>query len=203
MQAPFRRLRAVAAALVFALLACGPARAADPAVTQVEALDSALLQAMKSGATASAASRYDTLEPVIEAVFDLRAMTGFAVGAAWSTFSPDEQRAAVAAFKRLTVASYVHNFHAFSGERFAVDANVVVRGQDRIVQSQLVAPDRAPVSLVYRMRESGGVWKVIDIYFGAVSQLTIRRSDFSAPVAAGGAQALIEHMNSLSEDLRR
>jgi phospholipid transport system substrate-binding protein len=205
-QALFRNFHGLLAVIVLATLtalAAGPARAADPAVAQVEMLDDALLQSMKTGATASAGSRYDALEPVVESVFDLRAMTGFAVGPSWSSFSPDDQRAAIAAFKRLTVASYVHNFRAFAGERFVVDPGVVSRGQDRIVQSQLLVPDKAPVSLVYRMRESGGAWKVIDIYFGAVSQLTLRRSDFSAPVAAGGAPALIAHMNALSEDLRR
>jgi phospholipid transport system substrate-binding protein len=51
------------------------------------------------------------------------------------------------------------------------------------------------------MRESAGSWKIIDVYFGAVSQLTIRRSDFAAPVATGGAQGLIDHVNALSDAL--
>jgi phospholipid transport system substrate-binding protein len=177
--------------------------AADPAATQVESFNNALLESMKAGATVGSADRYQRLAPVIERVFDLRAMTGFAVGPAWSGFSAEEQQATIAAFTRLTVASYAHNFREFGGERFEIDPNVAARGTDKIVQTQLASPNKTPVSLVYRMRESGGAWKIIDIYYGAVSQLTIRRSDFAGPVAAGGAQALILHMNSLSEGLTK
>jgi ABC-type transporter MlaC component len=53
------------------------------------------------------------------------------------------------------------------------------------------------------MRESSGAWKIIDVYYGAVSQLTIRRSDFTAPVATGGAIGLVDHMNSLSDELTK
>jgi phospholipid transport system substrate-binding protein len=185
-------------------LAVGAASAAvDPAVIQVESFDNALLESMQAGPNASVTDRYRKLAPVIEHVFDLRAMTGFAVGPAWSSFSAEEQQATIAAFARLTIASYAHNFHEFGGERFEIDPNVATRGVDKIVQTKLISPDKTPVSLIYRMRESAGSWKIIDIYYGAISQLTIRRSDFAGPIAAGGAQGLIAHLNSLSEDLTK
>ena len=64
-------------------------------------------------------------------------------------------------------------------------------------------PKGAPVALSYRMRESAGAWRIIDVYFGAISQLTTRRSDFAAPLAAGGAKGLITHLNTLSDDLMK
>ena len=190
-------------------LAFGAARASaatDGGVTpesQIESLDNALLESMKAGATSTAASRYRNLARVVEKVFDLRAMTGFAVGSAWSGFSPDDQQTAIAAFARLTAASYAHNFHEYSGEKFEIDPNVVTRGVDKIVQTKLLSPGKEPVSLNYRMRSSANVWKIIDVYYGAISQLTIRRSDFAAPLAAGGAKGLIAHLNALSDDLIR
>ncbi len=38
------------------------------------------------------------------------------------------------------------------------------------------------------MRQSDDGWKVIDVYFNNISQLTTRRSDFAGPVASGGRQ---------------
>ena len=175
--------------------------APDPAIVQVESLDNALLDAMKSGATVGIAERSRKLAPVIESVFDLRAMTAFAVGPSWAGFSAEQQQALIAAFTRLTVASYASNFHSYGGERFDVDPTVVVRGADRIVQTHLQTPQKAPVSLVYRMHEVDGAWKIIDVYYGAVSQLSIRRSDFAASLAAGGAPELLAHLNSLTDDL--
>ena len=181
----------------------GAFAAADPAATQIESFDNALLDAMKSGDSASITERSRKLAPVIENIFDLRAMTAFAVGPPWAGFSTDQQQAAIAAFTRLTVLSFAHNFHSFGGERFELDPMVVTRGSDKIVQTHLVTPQKAPISLLYRMHEAAGSWKVIDIYYGAVSQLSIRRSDFAAPIASGGAAELIAHLNSLSEGLEK
>lgn len=174
--------------------------AADP-VAQIGRLDTALLDAMKSGETVGIKERSRKLAPVIEDVFDLRAMTAFAVGPAWAGFSADQREATIAAFTRLTIASYASNFHSFGGERFEIDPTVVARGSDRIVQTHLQTPQEAPISLVYRMHQAAGSWRIIDVYYGAVSQLSIRRSDFAASIGSGGAPELITHLNSLTEDL--
>lgn len=189
--------------LVFSPLAARPAFAADPGVVQIEAFDSALLDTMKGGKALGAKGRYRRLAPVIERTFDLPVMTKFAVGPAWSSFTPAQQQAVIEAFTRLSIASYAHNFEDFSGQRFQVDPNPVNRGPDKIVQSQMFRPNDSPVSLTYRMRESGGSWKIIDIYFGAISQLTTRRSDFAAPIAQGGAPGLLTHLNALVDNLMK
>jgi phospholipid transport system substrate-binding protein len=192
----------VCALLLVACLSGGYLHAAaDPAAAQIETFDQALLESMKAGATLSAAERYRKLEPAVARAFDLPAMTAYAVGTAWTSFTPEQQQSCIAAFTRLTVSSYAHNFREFGGERFEIDPNVSVRGSDRIVQTHLVLPHDAPVALVYRMREQAGSWKILDVYYGAISQLTTRRSDFAASVAAGGAPTLITHLNALSDDL--
>ncbi len=175
----------------------------DTAATQVQHLDTALLESMQAGSAISAGDRYHKLEPVIEQAFDLPLMTSLAVGPEWANFSAEQQRAAIAAFTRLTIASYAHNFRVYGGERFEIDANIVSRGVDKVVQTRLIPRQDQPVNLIYRMRESGGVWKIIDVYYGSISQLTTRRSDFAGPVASGGAQALVAHLNSLSDDLMK
>src|SRR5580704_6027195 len=118
--------------------------AADPGASKIEALDAALLDSMKAGSV-STAERYRRLAPVVERTFDLPVMTQFAVGPAWSGFTPAQQQAAIAAFTKLTVASYAHNFSAYGGERFEVDPNVVTRGPDKIVNTHLIRLHDAPV----------------------------------------------------------
>jgi phospholipid transport system substrate-binding protein len=185
-----------------AVLMAGQVHAAgDPGAAKIEGFDAALLDAMKAGPAAGTAERYRRLAPVVERTFNLPVMTQFAVGPAWSGFTPAQQQEAIAAFTKLTVASYAHNFNGYSGETFAVDPNVVTRGPDKIVTTHLIRPHDAPVALTYRMRAAGDSWKVIDIYYGAISQLTTRRSDFAASIAAGGAPALIAHLTALSDKL--
>jgi phospholipid transport system substrate-binding protein len=200
----FRRPLLTLAAVALALTAQAPiarAAAADPAAMRIEAFDRALLQTMKAGPALGAQGRYRKLAPAVEEAFDLPVMTRFAVGPAWSTMSEADRQALVKAFTRLSIASYAHNFDRFGGERLDVDAKVESRGPDRIVQSHLVQPGGKTVALTYRMRQSSAGWKIVDVYYGAISQLTTRRSDFAAPLAAGGAKGLLAHLATTSDKL--
>jgi phospholipid transport system substrate-binding protein len=194
-----RLLPAFAIALA-ALPAAASAQAADPAIATIDGLDSALIGAMKAGKTAGAEARYRKLVPAVERAFDLPLMTRFAVGTAWSGYSPEQQAALIKAFTRLSAANFAHNFDSYDGEQFKIDPQVQTRGPDKMVKTQIIPASGAPTDLNYRMRQSGGTWKVIDVYFGAISQLTAQRSDFSA-AAAKGAPALIASMNAKSDQL--
>lgn len=185
---------------VFPLVSVSLAATEDPAVRQVQILDASLLKSMHAGSNETVIERYRMLEPVISDVFDLGLMTRLSVGAAWTSFSADEQRAVVAAFSRLTIAGYAHNFQQYGGEIFQVDDNVVTRGADKIIQAHINSSHDASANLIYRARRLGDTWKIIDVNYDGISELTMRRSDFGAAIASGGATALIAHLNRLSDE---
>jgi phospholipid transport system substrate-binding protein len=174
------------------------AASTDPAAAQIESFDNSLIEVMKAAKSLGVQGRYHRLEPVVARAFDFPTMTRFAVGPDWSKMTPAQQQQLTEAFARLTAASYAHNFSGYSGETISVDPNVVTRGPDKVVTTHLKSPGDEPVSIAYRMRQTGGGWKIIDVYYnGAISQLTTRRSDFAASLAQGGAPALIAHLNAL------
>ena len=177
------------------------AQAADPAVGVIDSFNGSLLEVMKGGKAAGAQGRYTKLVPVVERTFDLPLMTRFAVGSAWSGYSAADQAALTKAFGRLTAANFAHNFSSYDGEQFKTNPDVQTRGPDKLVRSQIIPKGGSPTDLNYRMRQSGGAWKVIDVYFGSVSQLTAQRSDFASTLSAGGASALVQKMNAKSDSL--
>ncbi len=185
---------------VTALTAPGLVQAApaDPAIPTIESFDAALLQTMKKG---SAEARLKTIEPAVNTAFDLPAMVKFAVGPDWAMIAPADQASLLAAFTRFTAANYVHNFDSYSGQTLKVLPDVQTRGVDKLVKTEL--NDGGSVTpLTYRMRQSGGAWKVIDVYYnGSISQLTTQRSDFSATLAKGGAKALVQKLNAQTDKL--
>ena len=78
------------------------------------------------------------------------------------------------------------------------------RNDDRLVKTVLKAPKGNPTQLAYRLRQSGGSWRVIDIFYqNSISQLATRRSDFARIVSTGGAKALIAHLDQLSAKAAR
>jgi phospholipid transport system substrate-binding protein len=188
----------LAAALLLAPAAPGRAADLDPAAQTVQSFYDALLDTMKNGKSLGIQGRYNKLKPAVEQAYDLQTMTRFVSGPGWANFSASDQQALVAAFERMTVANYASNFDSFGGEKFSVDPNVQTRGTDKVVQSKLVTGSET-IPFNYRMRNTGGSWKIVDVYLnGTISQLATRRSDF-ASTAAGGAPALIKKINEISD----
>jgi len=121
------------------------------------------------------------------------------VGPSWTTLAADDQKALIAAFERMTIANYASNFDSFGGEKFIVDPTVQAVGADKRVMSKLVTGGQT-IPFNYRMRQSDGAWKIIDVYLnGTISQLATKRSDFGSTMSAGGAPALIKKLNEISD----
>jgi len=169
----------------------------DPARTTVQALDDGLIAIMKAKGTVR--SRSTAIGPIIDRAFDLPLMTRLAVGPSWTTTPPADQQALVAAFRRMTIAQYATNFDSWSGERFAIAPQIDARGGDRLVRTTLTTPGKADIPISYRLRASGGSWKIIDVFYrNSISQIATRRSDFAAVLAKGGAKALVTHLDALA-----
>ncbi len=196
-------LRLIAFSLCFIAFAAHAADAPDPTVARIEKFHDALLATMKQGEALGTAGRYKKLEPEVEAAFDLATMTKFTVGPPWAKMTEDERKSLIAAFRRMTIASYAHNFDVFKGQKFVTNPKVEARDPDRLVKSQVVPEGEKPVNLTYRMRQVGGEWKVIDVIYEFVSQLATRRSDFAATVASGGAPALVKKLDEISDKLMK
>jgi phospholipid transport system substrate-binding protein len=199
------RLSGLSLAAMFLLTAffapATKAAAPDPAVQQVQTLYDALLDSMKHAKELGLKGRYEKLKPAIEQTFDFPDMVRYVVGPSWTTMPSADQQALLVAFERLTIANYASNFDGYDGEKFVVDPAVTVRGTDRVVQSKLVTKSQT-VPFNYRMRQTGGSWKILDIYLnGYVSQVATQNSDFGATLTAEGPSGLVKKINALSDKL--
>lgn len=200
-KAPLIRI-ALAAGAVVALSGAAFAQASDPAAAKIESFDAAVIKTLQAGKAAGAAGRAKVVGPAVEQTFDLPFMTRVAVGQAWSMMSPDDQAALLKAYSRFAVANWAKNFDNYSGQKLEIDGPVVDRAPDKIVKTKLTGPGASPVSLAYRMRQDGGVWKVIDVFYnGGISQLTTQRSDFASTLSSGGAKALIAKLDAQTDRL--
>ena len=188
---------------LFAALVAGSLRAADsigdPAVRQIETFYAALIDNMKNGQELGIQGRYRQLQPVAESTFDLGGMARLTVGPAWTNMSDADHKAITDAFGRLTLATYAKNFAKFGGEQFTVDPMVKMRNEDKIIESKLVRSGRSTVPFNYRMHLVDDKWMVIDVYLnGYVSQVALRRADFSSTVASSGASGLVSKIDELA-----
>lgn len=198
----FRMNRLIRLLVPFGILALGvpaAAQAPDPARAAVQTLDDGLLSIMKNAARLGYSGRVERIAPVVDQVFDLPLMTRLAVGPSWTTMAASDKTALVAAFRRMTIAQYAANFDGWSGQVFTIDPKIEVRGTDKLVKTTLSQRQGASEALAYRLRQNGGQWRIIDIFYrNSISQLATQRADFAGIIASGGAKALIAHLDKLS-----
>jgi len=178
------------------------AQGTDPATQRVSGLSDALLDTMKQAKELGVKGRYDKLSPVLAKTYDLPLMTRIAVGPNWATLTPEQQKAVVAAFTRMTTATYASRFDGFSGEQFVILQTVDQKNGDKIVKTQIIQSNGKPVALSYLVRNTGSDWRIIDVYLnGTISELANRRAEFGAVLKSGGADGLVSSLNKQGDKL--
>ena len=163
----------------------------------VEALHAALLKVMRDAEALGYEGRSDQLAPVIPRHFDIEFMARKAVGRHWERASNEEKQRYLASFNRFMVANYAGRFDGYSGQSFETLGEESARSETLLVRTQLVDPTDENIELSYRLRQVPEGWKIIDVYMdGTVSELALRRSEFSSVAKREGFDALIETLNA-------
>jgi phospholipid transport system substrate-binding protein len=187
-------------AVVASGLVLAPSAAPEPpdgSRTVVEQLHSQLLEVMRNADALRYSGRYARLSPTIEQSFDLPFMARKAAGRHWKALSEGDRERFVAIFSRLAVARYAGRFDGYDGERFeTVGAEPAGHGTV-LVRTRLVKSDGEPVQLDYRLRPVGSSWRIFDVFLdGTVSELALRRAEYSAVIGRDGLDALIRSLES-------
>jgi len=182
-----------------------PALAQASPQAVVEGLHASLISVMQDARRLGIRGRLDRLRPVMQAAFDLPAMTRIAVGPSWSGIGAEQQAALVQAFSEWSIATYANRFDGFSGESFTTTGETTLGNGDRLVRTTLNRVNNTPVQLNYLLRSAqGGAWRIVDVYLtGTISELASRRSEFSAVLREGGADRLVAELRRRSADLLR
>jgi phospholipid transport system substrate-binding protein len=161
----------------------------------VEKLHTTLLAVMKDGDKIGYQGRYNQLAPVIKSSFDMPFISRTVVGKYWETFNNEQRSRFVETFTHLSIATYAANFDSYSGERFKLVSAKEVSGGRILVQSQLIKSDGGQVQLDYLLHRTGSQWRIVNIIAEGVSDLALKRADYSAFLKNKGFEALLKKLN--------
>ena len=163
----------------------------DPAQV-VERLHVTLLGVMKQADTLGYQGRFDTLSPVLQQTFDLPFMAEKSVGRHWKTASEQDRHTLVQTFTRFSIANYAGRFDGYSGQSFETLEQEPSTHGTILVKTRLNDSSGEVVRLNYRLRSVNGGWRIIDVYLnGTVSELALRRSEYSTLIKREGFKALL------------
>jgi phospholipid transport system substrate-binding protein len=161
----------------------------------VEGFQSQLLTAMKKGKQLGYSGRYEALYEPVSDTHDLTKIVRIVVGKEWEGLSKEQQDILVATFSKYSVASYAHNFKEYSGESFVFDSEEETARGGVVVHSHLVIPNDKAVKFDYNLKEIAGHWKIINIIANGVSDLAVKRSEYTNILQHEGFDALIAKIN--------
>ncbi|GIW42262.1 MAG: toluene tolerance protein [Candidatus Binatia bacterium] len=175
--------------------AAAPTPAIDAATPTrvVERFHETLVSVLQEAETLAYEGRFRRLEPAIERAFDLEFMARFAIGTAWNDLDEGQRRTWVEQFRAFTIANYASRLRRYGGERFEVLGEEPAARGTVFVRTRVVRPGDEDVSLVYRLRETEQGWRIVDVYAkGTVSELALRRSEYSSVLRKDGFTRLLE-----------
>ncbi len=157
----------------------------------VEGFQAVLLKVMKQGKQLGYEGRYAQLAPAVKASHDLRTITQIAAGRYWGQLSDEQKDRLVEAFGRLGIATYASEFTSYAGETFKTISEDRTTQDDTIVHTVLTDPSGDDTHLDYILRRTEGGWRIINVIANGVSDLALRRAEFTSILRRDGFDALI------------
>lgn len=161
----------------------------------VDKFQGELIEVMKNGKKLGYSGRYDKLKDSVTNSHDLTKIARIVVGKEWEKLTEVQQQQLVDVFSRLSIASYAHNFKDYSGETFTFDTEEETTRGGVVIHSHLTIPDDKPVKFDYMLKEKGDSWRIINIIANGVSDLALKRSEYTTILQREGFDALIAKIN--------
>lgn len=173
------------------------------AVAVTEAFNGELIELLRASDSLDHAGRVDRLSPALSGNFDLDFMAAKVLGRRWKALSPEEQARWREGFTQLMTANYAGRFVGWADQSFTTLDEQEAGHGTVLVRTRLHVPgEEEDVALDYRLREVDGSWRIIDVFLnGTVSELALRRSEYSSVLKRDGFEALIASVQRKRDEL--
>ena len=127
---------------------------------------------------------------------DLKSVGQFVLGVYWRKASDEEKQAFLDAFTEFTTKTWADRFDMYNGQDILFTG---VRNAERnqyYVDSHI--EDKEPVEVIWRLRQKGDSYKIIDIIVEGVSMAMSYRNEYSAILQQNGG-----NVAALADELRK
>jgi phospholipid transport system substrate-binding protein len=167
----------------------------------VEKLHSALMRLMVEADALGYQGRVDAITPVLNETFDFATISRIVTGAYWKSLDEAARERFAELFSRLSAATYASNFDGYSGEQFETVSVEEKRG-GLLVKTAIVKSNGERISLDYILRDDAGRWRIVNVIAQGVSDLSLKRADYTAVIKSEGFDSLVAKLNGKVADYR-
>ena len=144
--------------------------------------------------------RREKLREVINQRFDFTDMARSAMGYHWRSLSPAQRDQFVQLFTGLLEASYMGKIEGYKGQKI-IYLKETHDGDLAQVNTQIAQSGNEPISVNYRLKQSGGSWKVYDVLIDQISLVGNYRNQFTRIINQKGYDSLVSAMKQKQQSI--
>ncbi len=130
---------------------------------------------------------------------DLDFIGQFVLGRYWKTASATQRQAFIDAYRNLNIKTWSQRFDEFKGKNFVFSGTTASNSANQIFVNSTVPMDQGePANVVWRVKQTGDTFKVVDIIIENVSLAITARNEYTSFIKSnpGGVDALIKNLQA-------
>jgi len=140
-------------------------------------------------------ARRERVKAIVLQSTDFDTLSRLVLARNWSRFTPPQQQEFEREFQNHLSATYGRRLDTYRNEKVAIAGDRKETNGDWTVQSRILRGGGSKdVTVDYRLRQTNGEWKVIDVIIEQVSLVANFRSQFQEIVGSGGPEKLLQVM---------
>lgn len=145
-------------------------------------------------ANVSQSVKQQRFEKLFNESLDLDFIGQFVLGRYWKTATPEQRKAFIKVYRELNIKTWSARFDEFKGKSFVFNGSTPSTSKNQIFINSTVAMDQGePAKVVWRVKQNGSNFKIVDIIIENVSLAITARNEYTAFIKnhAGNIDALI------------
>ena len=193
---PQTRATVASVLILFSSLLLPAASTAGSPTEQVRATVDQVLTIVRNPSSKSKAQMDALRSQLIEIIyprFDFVEMAKRSLGRHWAGRTPEERRGFVKIFAALMGRSYADNIESYTSQNILYTRESEDQNYAQ-VDTKIVAENRSPLSINYKLHSVDGEWKIYDLVIEDISVVNNYRSQFDRVIARSSFAELVQAM---------
>jgi phospholipid transport system substrate-binding protein len=165
----------------------------------VDHLNQELIGLMRSGKELGFEGRFKKIDPTVRQSFMFEAVAQIALGTHWKKLEEAQKLEFMDKYRELSSATYASQFKEFEGEKFEFDNGQELKPGRVVLRYNLIAP-KEKHGFEYHVSLFNGEWRVVNIVVDGISDLALRKAQYTSVIDREGFEALISKLTQKIAD---
>lgn len=141
----------------------------------------------------------ERFEKLFNNALDLNFIGQFVLGRYWRTATAEQKKEFISAYRELNIKTWSQRFDEFKGKNFIFKGTTPSNSANQVFVNSVVPMDQGePAKVVWRVKQTGDKFKIVDIIIENVSLAITARNEYTAYIktAPGGIDDLIKDLQN-------